>query len=54
MLISPKYAVIKAVEIIKCNTSKALKQKFTLLSKFYWDDKGIWVILAPQLESMRR
>jgi putative transposase len=42
MLISPKYAVSKSVEIIKSNTSKALKQKFTLLSKVYWDEKGIW------------
>ena len=42
MLIPPKYAVSKAVEIIKSNTSRALKQKFTFLQKVYWDEKGIW------------
>jgi putative transposase len=42
MLIPPKYAVSKVVEIIKSNTSRALKEKFTFLQKVYWDDKGIW------------
>ncbi len=42
ILIPPKYAVIKAVEAIKSNTSRALKQKFNFLRKVYWDDKGIW------------
>jgi len=42
MLIPHKYAVSKAVEAIKSNTSRAPKQKFTFLQKVYWDDKGIW------------
>ena len=42
MLIPPKYAVSKAVEVIKSNTSRALKYKFNFLHKVYWDDKGIW------------
>ena len=42
MLIPPKYAVSKAVEVIKSNTCRALKQKFNFLHKVYWDDKDIW------------
>lgn len=42
MLIPPKYAVSKVVEVIKSNTSRALKHKFNFLHKVYWDDKGIW------------
>ena len=33
----------KSVEIIKSNTSRALKQKFIFLQKVYWNEKGIWV-----------
>ena len=43
MIIPPKYAVSKVVEIIKSNTSKMLKRKFShFLSKIYWYDIGIW------------
>ena len=42
MLIPPKYAVSKAVEVIKSNTSRALKRKFAFLQEVYWDQKGIW------------
>jgi putative transposase len=42
MLIPPKYAVSKVVEVIKSNTIRALKQKFSFLKKVYWDDKGVW------------
>jgi putative transposase len=42
MVIPPKYAVSNAVEIIKSNTSRALKEKFGFLRKVYWDDGGIW------------
>ncbi len=43
MIIPPKYAVSKVVEIIKTNTSAQLKQKFAhFLSKVYWDNGGIW------------
>jgi putative transposase len=41
MLIPPKYAVSKVVEIIKSNTSKALKLKFAFLKKVYWNEQGI-------------
>lgn len=42
MLIPPKYAVREAVEVIKSNTSRALKLKFPFLQKVYWDERGIW------------
>jgi putative transposase len=42
MIIPPKYAVSKAVETIKKNTSRLLRKKFRFLDKAYWDDKGIW------------
>jgi len=42
MLIPPKYAVSKAVEVIKKNTSRSLSKKFAFSEKVYWDDKGIW------------
>lgn len=42
MIIPPKYAVSKAVETLKANTSRVLWKKFIFLSKVYWDDGGIW------------
>jgi putative transposase len=42
MIIPPKYSVSKAVETIKADTSRALRNRFRLLSKVYWDDGGIW------------
>jgi putative transposase len=42
MVIPPKYSVSEVVETIKKNTSKALREKFSLLQKAYWDEKGIW------------
>jgi len=42
MLIPPKYAVSKAVEIFKKKTSRFLSRKFTFFEKVYWDQKGIW------------
>jgi putative transposase len=42
MVIPPKYAVSKAAETIKKNTSRSLSRKFTFLKKVYWDKKGIW------------
>ena len=42
MLIPPKYALSKAVEVIKSNTSRALKRKFDFLKEVYWDGKGMW------------
>jgi len=43
IIIPPKYSVSQSVEIIKKNTSKALKEKFPhFLQKVYWDGGGIW------------
>jgi len=43
MVIPPKYAVSKAVEVLKSVTSMRLKEKFPhFLKKVYWDDAGIW------------
>ncbi len=42
MIIPPKYSVSEVVEIIKKNTSRALREKFEFLSKVYWDGRGIW------------
>ena len=42
MVIPPKYSVSFAVETIKKNTSRALREKFRFLDKVYWDRGGIW------------
>ena len=43
MVIPPKYAVSKVVEVIKSNTSRRMKEKFPhFLKKVYWDGGGIW------------
>lgn len=44
MIIPPKYAVAKAIETIKTNTSRALKAYFPSLRKLYWDGGGIWSV----------
>ena len=44
MVIPPRYAVSKVVEIIKSNTAAALKQKFEFLKKVYWKGNGIWSV----------
>jgi len=41
MVIPPKYAVSKAIETVKKNTSRSLSVKFVFLKKVYWDRKGI-------------
>jgi len=40
--IQPKYSVSVAVETIKNNTSRALRERFQLLDQVYWDRGGIW------------
>ena len=40
----PKYSGSYVVEIIKKNTSRALKEKFEFLKEVYWDDGGIWSV----------
>ena len=42
MVIPPEYAVSRAVETVKSNTSRALAEKFAFLAKVYWDSDGIW------------
>ena len=42
MVIPPKYSVSFAVETIKKNTSRAMREKFQFLDKVYWDRGGIW------------
>jgi putative transposase len=44
MVIPPKYAVSKVVEIIKSNTSTALKKEYDFLKKVYWKGNGIWSV----------
>ena len=42
MLIPPKYSVRNALETIKKNIIKSLREKFGFLKNVYWDGKGIW------------
>jgi len=42
MVIPPKYSVSVAVETIKNNRSRALREKCRFLDKVYWDRGGIW------------
>jgi len=40
MVIPPKYALSKVVEIIKKNTSRSLSRKFAFLKKYIRTDKA--------------
>ena len=40
--IPPKFSVSKVVGIIKANTSKGMKDKFSFLKELYWGTDGIW------------
>ena len=43
MVIPPRYSVSKVVNVMKSNTSRSLRKKFShFLKKVYWDDGGIW------------
>ena len=43
MVIPPKYAVSRVVEVLKSVTSRRLKEKFPhMLSRVYWDGGGVW------------
>ena len=45
ILIPPKYSVSSIINIIKSNTSRALKERFSFLSrKVYLDHSGIWSV----------
>lgn len=40
--IPPKMSVGSAVRIVKANTSKGMKKKFSFLKELYWGTDGIW------------
>ena len=42
MEIPPRYSVSQVVDVLKSNTSRALRAKFSFLDKVYWDRGGIW------------
>ncbi|QPD04785.1 MAG: transposase [Candidatus Nitrospira kreftii] len=42
MVIHLKYNLSFAVETIKKNTSRGLRDKFRFLDRVYWDRGGIW------------
>ena len=44
LIIPPKFSVSKVVNMIKANTGKKLREKFSFLDKVYWGFKGIWSI----------
>ena len=41
-VIPPKMSVSQVVRILKSNTSKDLKKKFSFLKEVYWGTDGIW------------
>ena len=41
-VIPPRYSVSFAVETLKKNTSRRLREKFRFWDKVYWDRGGIW------------
>jgi len=42
--VAPKMSVSKAVNVIKSNTAKKIRDKFKWLEKVYWDNEGIWSV----------
>ena len=42
--VPPRQSVSSAINILKTNTSRALKSKFKFLSKMYADGGGIWSV----------
>lgn len=43
--IAPKMAISTAVRIIKCNTARSMRKKFSYLNQTYWGkEPGIWSI----------
>ena len=42
IIIPPKISVGQVVRILKSNTSKDLKRKFSFLKDVYWGTDGIW------------
>ena len=44
LVVPPRMSVSQAVQIIKTNTSAALKQRFKFLKNVYLDEAGIWSV----------
>lgn len=44
LVVPPRMSVSQAVNILKTNTSAALKKRFKFLSKVYLDEGGIWSV----------
>ena len=42
MVIPPKYAVSDVVRMMKSNTARKMKAKFSFLEKVYWGTDSIW------------
>ena len=42
MIIPPKYAVSDIVRMMKCNTSRRMKEKFSFLGQVYWGTDSTW------------
>lgn len=42
--IAPKLSIADAVKIIKANTARQMRKRFTFLSKAYYGTDGIWSI----------
>ena len=42
MVIPPKMSIGSVVRILKSNTSRDLKKKFSFLKEVYWGTDGIW------------
>ena len=40
----PKYSIAKVVQLLKANTGRALREKFTFLQKRYYGAGGIWSV----------
>ena len=42
MWVPPKWPVAKAVQLLKANAARGLKQKFPFLKQVYWGTESIW------------
>lgn len=40
--IPPKMSVSSVVNIVKSNTAREMRKKFSFLDKVYWGNRGIW------------
>jgi putative transposase len=40
----PKYSISKVVQLMKANTGRALREKFTFIRERYWGRGGMWSV----------